>query len=95
MGETSDVASEYTPTPRGPARVNPLPAGIGGANRRSVLVNPLSGAESGAGGDPVSPSASLSTTPLGTGRGSHQVILWFGQSLGCIRWHSILVKIKI
>lgn len=80
VGETSDVASEYTPTPRGPARVNPLPAGIGGANRRSVLVNPLSGAESGAGGDPVSPSASLSTTPLGTGRGSHQ-----GAPLGDVR----------
>ena len=75
VGETSDVASEYTPTPRGPARVNPLPAGVGGGSRRSVLVNPVGGAEGGPGGDPISPSASLSTTPRGTGRGSQQVRL--------------------
>ena len=66
VGETSDVASEYTPTPRGPPGINPL-SSVGGAgpNRRGVLVNPVGG--------PVSPSAAPSTTP--SGRSPRQVRL--------------------
>lgn len=71
VGETSDVASEYTPTPRGPGRVNPLPG-----NRRGAVLNPVGG-----GTDPVSPAASLSTTPLGAGKGGSLT----GGALGGVR----------